>query len=199
MGDMRLQPFDTLDLTNHIEMRFRQIVEIQAMSGAIRPLRQKFDAALSVLKGSPVYYTLTHGDFHLSNILLTPNDRVIVLDFDPSFRERKPIYYGILQLFTDIDVQKTLISNFGFLIPRAYLLELREQFFRGYFTDIALDKHFNALYSAIGMLRSIYWYKNRTKTMSGAKKLLALGAYQLMRPYFCSKAHNYLDEILQAK
>ena len=199
LGDVQLQPFDTRDLSEHLEMRFRQIAEIQVSHGDMQSLKKKFKAALSALKDCPVYYTLTHSDFHLTNILLSSNGQVIVLDFDPSFRERRPLYFDILQLFTDIDVQKTLISSFGFLLPQAYLRRLREQFFKGYFTDISLDRRFNALYSATGMLRSMYWYKNRALKMTGVKRILALGAYQLMRPYFSTKAHHYLDEILQAK
>lgn len=198
LGDMRLQPFDTRDLSEHLEIRFRQIAEIQASHGDMQSLEQKFEAALSALKDCPVYYTLTHSDFHLTNLLLSPNGQVIVLDFDPSFRERNPVYYDMSQLLTDIEVQKTLISSLGFLIPQAYLQQLQERFIEGYFTDIPPNRHLINLYSAIGMLRSIYWYKKRALTMSGGKKWLALSAYQFMRPYFSSKAHHYLDQILES-
>lgn len=197
LGKIEKKTFNADELGQKNAQRFKQIMQMGISNPSIEALRKKFIQVLKIINHRPATYAHQHGDFHFSNILLSPDDKVIIIDMDPRYQERLPIYADISALLTDIKVQKMLLKSLGFLMSESYLQKSQQLLLDGYFVDAPPDEIFLALYSATGMLRAIHWYRERALEMSGAKKLLSTSAYPFMQRYFCRKAHTYLDHILK--
>ena len=126
VGEASEQPFPAGELLAELE---------RAAAGARRwpdLLRRYLDvarSALVALDGVPVRAGLLHGDFNLSNVLVTGDGRVAVIDTN---RAEGPVALDLARLITDLRTHKGRALTFGLRPPSSAVREWQAAFLSGY-------------------------------------------------------------------
>jgi aminoglycoside phosphotransferase (APT) family kinase protein len=86
-------------------------------------------AALEALDGVAVRTGLLHGDFNLSNVLVTGDHRVAAIDTN---RAEGPVAFDMARLITDLRTHKGRALTFGLRPPSSAVREWQAAFLSGY-------------------------------------------------------------------
>jgi len=189
IGQPKLESFNGEQFLADVEKSINKLSPSIADS-VLDKLRNEFSKTVETVDLQKVTHASLHSDFTLTNIVITPDDCVAVIDMDAqSSWERKPIYLDIARLITDIVVQKVKIRSLGFLLPQRYLDQFEIHFLQGYFGQHKIESRFFALYKSKALLDTMNWLEARIQSSTGISRLLA----SLLRP----KLRSFLyEEIL---
>lgn len=151
-------------------------------------LQEMLVASSEVVDNERVLMSLQNGDLYFTNIILTKDDRVALLDFDPRIQIREPIYYDLGTIITELLVQKAKVKSLGFLLSPAYISEGSDLFLEGYFGEEKFDRRFLNFYIGVGMINAMYWYQERLNTIQGITLPIAKVFYLFVRLYLYKQA-----------
>lgn len=157
----------------------------------LEALNEAFAHASENLDGAVVPIARQHGDLYFTNVVLTEDNRVVFLDFDPRKQFREPIYFDLSTFLTELVVQKVKVKSLGFLFSHDYIDRCTSLFLEGYFGDQKMNKRFLNIYKGMGMVNAMYWYQERIKVTGIISRQVATLFYPAIRTYLYRKAYTY--------
>ena len=162
----------------------------------LNDLERAFQAVLELNDRIEVPFVTQHGDFYCRNVLLTPDDRVCVIDFDPEMNKRAPLYHDLSTLIADLWVQKVKVHSLGFLIRSDYLCRCEMNILRGYYQaeggvrEWGSEQFLLSLFCATSTFDALHWYGMRQPT-NFVEQVLHIPILQYLRHI----SQKYLDAI----
>ncbi|MBI1880991.1 MAG: aminoglycoside phosphotransferase family protein [Chloroflexi bacterium] len=120
-----------------------------------------------------------HGDFHLRNVLVTPNGGV--LSFDTALERIDSPYFDLGKFVADMKTRRAMILRLGLLPPPGFVERLRRAFLSGYLAGESLAPLPLALYEGFFIFEK--WVESLTvlnNTFSGVSAPLGAGFRHLV-------------------
>lgn len=93
---------------------------------------------------SDAHRVWTHGDFHMRNVLVLPDEGI--LGFDTALERADSPYADLGKFIADLRTRRALILSAGLLPPANFVQGLARAFLSGYLAGDKLDFHLLALY-----------------------------------------------------
>jgi thiamine kinase-like enzyme len=187
-------PQEVIFSADSIRERYRakidQLDQLGDRNKKLNALDRAFAQACENIDGAMVTVATQHGDLYFTNVLLSVDNRVAFLDFDPRKQLREPVYFDLSTFIAEFIVQKVKVKSLGFLLPPMYISEGVELFLRGYFESGEIDRRFLNVYEGIGMVNALYWYQERVKSNKGISRRIANRFYPLIRDYLYRRAYE---------
>ncbi len=194
IGQSRLEPFDGELFRKSVTTTINKVSNVLDFLDLTK-LQVSFFDVINQTDSQLIHNAALHRDFAFRNIVMTPDNRVAILDMDARLSwQRQPIYLDISRLIVDLVVQKVKILSLGFLVPERYLHQYERLFLGGYFGKEPIDQRFLALYKSLGMLDAMIWYEARVRDMHGIEKGLANLFFPQVQSYLFRKASAFLEE-----
>ena len=128
-----------------------------------------------------------HNDFHLGNILVTPDGRVGALD--PNWKSAGAIYQDLTSLLIDPVTRKLQVLMQGLAFRSSQRVRFEQAVLRGYFGDTSPSYPLIYFYCALNVLAK--WRKNEELLRSGPRVVTFIGS-RFIRLYFRKLVMNYL-------
>ena len=192
VGDSTGVAFDAQEMVQELDALIRKLRSIMNRPSYFDTLQAQVRSWCMKLDQLPVTVVLSHGDFHLGNVLLSSDAEVAVIDFDQC--SRKPIYADVANLLTDLTVRKQQVLSYGLLIRRSRLARYEQSFLQGYFGDQTEDTlAFVSLFCVWLVLRKWLSDELRFTTLSRWKQLVGVPIQLSMRQYFLRLIVDYLN------
>ncbi len=194
IGQSRLEPFDGEQFRKLVATTINKVSHGRDFLD-LSKLQDSFSEVINQTDSQLIPNAALHRDFAFRNIVMTPDNRVAILDMDARLSwQRQPIYLDISRLIVDLVVQKVKILSFGFLVPDRYLHQYEILFLGGYFGEEPIDRQFLALYKSLGMLEAMNWYEARVNALSGVQRTFAIRLFPQVQSYLHKKASDFIEE-----
>ncbi len=138
---------------------------------------------------------LGHGDYALRNILVSPTERVTVLDTFAKWRT--PIYEDIGYFLTGLKMTSEQVASYGLVFSQGQLQEYEDAFLQGYFEQKPIPYPAIRLFEMLALLDKwssvvISSYRRSSKVVGNMKATFA-------SLYFKSKTKHLLKEITRVE
>lgn len=147
---------------------------------------------------TPHQQVWTHGDFHLRNVLVTPNGGV--LSFDTALERIDSPYFDLGKFVADMKTRRAMILRLGLLPPPGFVERLTRAFLRGYLAGEPLAPLPLALYEGFFIFEK--WVESLTvlnTTFSGTFAPLGAGFQHLVvNPTFRRVAKQWMQTVKAA-
>jgi thiamine kinase-like enzyme len=148
MGVQDIGTIQQIGLYEKFEEYFAQISDVLTGS-EIKDIRRTIDSTFELASNLPVLMAVLHGDFHCSNLLVTPDLRIGSLDAECM---RGPIYEDIAKLLADLETRSLQLYTFGLLIPQHRMERIWATVLNGYFGSIPPNHLLLNLFTVLAIL-----------------------------------------------
>lgn len=185
---MGAQGVDTLQQTRlheKIEELLTQVLTVMPGKEAGQ-IRNMVEISFSEAPFLSLPMAVLHGDFHCSNLLITPDLRVGSLDADAG---RGPIYEDIAKLIADLETRSLQVYTFGLFIPPHRMTRLRNAVLRGYFASTQVNQYLLESFLTLAILTK--WKIDEELLMN------ATGIQRIIRKILSPFRRRYMLHILK--
>ena len=192
-GEWRVEPLDTDRLIVELHRKIQFLRPYVGHKVDLESLQDQFECAIMNIRGLSVPHVYLHGDFYFTNIMVTPEGRVAVIDLER--RYWGPIYNDLSSLVTELVDQRLKLSSLGFLTRDSVLRELEQAIRVGYSNTGVEDEVVLPLFCAKEMLAIWHWYEQRIVSVSGLRKLIIRLAQPFFRKYIQEEIEYFLGRV----
>jgi len=121
LGSWQLAPLKIDDLILEIDQKINLLEPSVIRRVDWNELRAQFRRILDNLRGLSVPYVNLHGDLFLTNVVITPDNRVAVIDL--TRMSWGPIYSDLSSVIIELVEQRLKLSSFGFIVREPTILD----------------------------------------------------------------------------
>jgi len=153
----------------------------------INPFRAALEQELEGMRDLHVPVGLLHTDFHYSNILVTPNDQVCVLDYALNYYG--PIYFDLATILIDPETRQVQILTDGRFIAVDFIQSCKRLILNAYFNGGAYLENVLNFYCALAILNK--WSTDEAGFSKGWRRVISPILSQITRRYYAKLVLRY--------
>lgn len=154
----------------------------------IRPFQAALEHWLESMRDLHVPVGLLHADFHYSNILITPDGRVCVLDYALNYYG--PVYFDLATILIDPETRELQILTGGRFIATDFIKACKRLILKSYFNGKPyLDNVLN-FYCALAILNK--WSTDEADLSNSWRKVISPVLSRMTRRYYAKLVLQYL-------
>lgn len=154
----------------------------------IKPFRAVLEQELEGMRDLHVPVGLLHADFHYSNILVTPDDRVCVLDYALNYYG--PIYFDLATILIDPETRQVQILTDGRFIAAAFIQSCKRLILNSYFNGQPYFKNVLNFYCILAILNK--WSTDEAGLSNSRRKMISPILSRITRRYYAKLVLQYL-------
>ncbi|MBC8507076.1 MAG: phosphotransferase [Anaerolineales bacterium] len=190
LGDWQFAPLDVDALILEIEQKINILMMAQPRFTDWEEIQTKFRQILENLRGLLVPHVNLHGDLFFTNVLITADQRVAVIDLARDMRG--PIYTDLSSMIIELVEQRLKVSSIGFVINQPTIRSLENAILEGYSDTGVDDLPVLSIFCAKLLLSVWNWYEQRVENSSRVNKLFLRSIHPFIRYYLCREIRSYL-------
>jgi thiamine kinase-like enzyme len=153
----------------------------------INPFRAALEQELEGMRDLHVPVGLLHTDFHYSNILVTPDDQVCVLDYALNYYG--PIYFDLATILIDPETRQVQILTDGRFIAVDFIQSCKRLILNAYFNGGAYLENVLNFYCALAILNK--WSTDEAGFSKGLRRVLSPILSKITRRYYAKLVLRY--------
>ena len=180
VSGLQIVPFPVEDARTLMEEIFSKLQERSKGQVDIKPYRAVLEQALEGMCDLHVPFGFLHADFQYSNILVTPNGRVCVLDYALNYRG--PIYFDLATLLIDPQTRGAQILTSGRLIASDFIQSCKQLILNTYFDGEPYLGNVLDFYCTLAILNK--WSADEADFSSGWRKIVSPILSRMTRRYY---------------
>ena len=154
----------------------------------INPFRAALEQELEGMRDLHVPVGLLHTDFHYSNILVTPNDQVCVLDYALNYYG--PIYFDLATILIDPETRQVQILTNGRFIAADFIQACKRLILNEYFNGEPYFKNVLNFYCVLAILNK--WSTDEAVFSNRWRKMVSPILSRITRRYYAKLVLRYL-------
>ena len=154
----------------------------------IRPFRAALEKELEGMRDLHVPAGLLHTDFHYSNILVTLDGRVCVLDYALNYYG--PIYFDLATILIDPETRQVQILTGGRFIATDFIQSCKRLILNSYFNGQPYQENVLNFYCALAILNK--WSTDESNLSDNWRKLISPLLSRITRHYYAKLILQYL-------
>jgi len=167
-------------------MRYEMVREnlrrIQSTSNLdLKFLQLLMDKLYQQFQGKTLEYHILHGDYHMSNVFITGDDKICSFD---SHNLPGPIYVDLAKMITNMETCRTQVATYGLSVPASRLERFNAAFLHGYFKAGLVNTDALNLFRFIRLIEKWDEDEEHLEKVTGSGKLSHALAAIPMRSYF---------------
>lgn len=192
MGDQGFDTLQNIGVRDQLEESLAEMVSVLREQDAVQ-IQKMVDAIIDDLPTLPVPMAVLHGDFHCSNLLVTPGLHVGALDADAG---RGPIYEDIAKLIADLETRSLQVFTFGRFISPRRMERLRSAVLKGYFGDTDADSYLLELFLSLAILVKWKIDEELLTNSSGFQRIIRKLLSPIRRYYMLRILTKHLENVI---
>jgi len=154
----------------------------------IRPFRAALEQRLEGMRGLHVPVGLLHTDFHYSNILVTLDGRVCVLDYALNYYG--PIYFDLATILIDPETRELQILTGGRFMAADFIQSCKRLILNSYFDGGSYFENVLNFYCVLAILNK--WSTDEAGFFNGWRKVISPILSRMTRRYYAKLVLRYL-------
>jgi tRNA A-37 threonylcarbamoyl transferase component Bud32 len=188
VSGLRIVPFPVEKARLLIEEVLSKLSERSNGQVDIRPFRAALEKELEAMHELHLPVGLLHADFHYSNILVTPDERVCVLDYALNYYG--PIYFDLATILIDPETRQVQILTGGRLIAPDFLQSCKRLILSAYFNGKPYLENVLNFYCALAILNK--WSTDETGFSNSWRRVISPLLSRMTRQYYAKLVLQYL-------
>jgi hypothetical protein len=154
----------------------------------IKPFRAALELELEDMRDLPVPLGLLHTDFHYSNILVTFDGRVCVLDYALNYHG--PTYFDLATILIDPETREVQILTGGRFIVPDFIQSCKRLILNAYFNGEPYLENVLNFYCVLAILNK--WSTDEEGLSNGWRKVISPILSRIIRRYYTKLVLQYL-------
>lgn len=154
----------------------------------VRPFQAALEKELESMRDLYVPAGLLHTDFHYSNILVTLDGRVCVLDYALNYYG--PIYFDLATILIDPETRQVQILTGGRFIAPDFIQSCKRLILNSYFDGQPYLENVLNFYCALAILNK--WSTDESNLSDNWRKLISPISSHITRHYYAKLILQYL-------
>jgi len=188
VSGLQITPFPVDRARLLMEEVLSKLRELSKGQVDVGPFRAALDMGLEGLRELHVPVVLLHTDFHYSNILVTPDGQVCVLDYALNYYG--PIYFDLATILIDPETRQVQILTGGRFIASDFIQSCKRLILDSYFNGQPyLDNVLN-FYCVLAILNK--WSTDEASLSDSWRKLISPILSRITRRYYVKLVLQYL-------
>lgn len=172
-------------LMEEVLSKLRELSHGQVDVGSFRAALEK---ELDSMRGLHVPVGLLHTDFQYSNVLVTPDGQVCVLDYALNYHG--PIYFDLATILIDPETRQVQILTGGRFIAPDFIQSCKRLILVLYFNGQPYLENVLNFYCALAILNK--WSTDESSLSSNWRKLISPILSRITRRYYAKLVWHYL-------
>ncbi|MEW6716760.1 MAG: aminoglycoside phosphotransferase family protein [Chloroflexota bacterium] len=189
--ELAFKPFDYDEMCSYVEMKMGQWKEVPRLKVKVPAIQEAFANVLLDVKNERVPVATLHGDFTLTNLIVSSDGSISGIDLDKM--SVGPVYLDLVRLIADFSLREAV--RLGYFFHHEHLCASTSAFLRGYFETHSPNWRLLNVYCAKEAINIISWFEKR---INGTTVIFRIGGgiyFWWMRRYVHKMLNQYLTPV----